>query len=100
MTPETKIGLLIGLGFIIVFAILLSYSTPMHEPGDDLDTVLALRPAGEGPVRAPGSDTVFPDAPLDDVALLPGDALVAGELLRDPGAQRRPRGSSAPSPRS
>ena len=34
MTRETKIGLLIGLGFIVVFAVLLSHTGPAKQAGD------------------------------------------------------------------
>lgn len=34
MTRETKIGLLIGLGFIVVFAVLLSHTGPVPQAGD------------------------------------------------------------------
>jgi len=49
MTRETKIGLLIGLGFIIVFAVLLSHTGLRPPAGDDLPVVIAGRggePAG------------------------------------------------------
>ncbi len=43
MTRETKIGLLVGLGFIIVFAMVLSQTGTMPPPGDDLPLTLAER---------------------------------------------------------
>jgi len=36
MTRETKIGLLVGLGFIVVFAVLLSHTGSVPPPGDSL----------------------------------------------------------------
>ncbi len=41
MTRETKIGLLVGLGFIVVFAILLSQSNPATSPVGGLSPVAA-----------------------------------------------------------
>ena len=66
MTRETKIGLLVGLGFIVVFAVLLSHTTPMPPAGDGL-TVEALRLQGQGPGQGAGERTVE-----DRLALAPG----------------------------
>ncbi|MHC4799888.1 MAG: hypothetical protein ACYTF1_24900, partial [Planctomycetota bacterium] len=45
MTRETKMGLLIGLGVIVIFAILLSHHNPVPPPGDGLELVTG-RPEG------------------------------------------------------
>ena len=68
MTRETKIGLLIGLGFIVVFAVLLSHTGRVPPPGDGLDSVIAerARPGGGRVDGAPGSTTVFPEFSGDD----------------------------------
>ena len=62
MTRETKIGLLIGLGFIVVFALLLSHTGQVRPVGDNMDQVFARR-GGEpdGAVGPVGSETVFPE---------------------------------------
>lgn len=67
MTRETKIGLLIGLGFIVVFAVLLSNSGQLPPPGDSIDLVSADRgDKVESSVPGPvGSTTVFPDVVAD-----------------------------------
>ncbi len=67
MTRETKIGLLVGLGFIVVFAVLLSHTHPVLPAGDDLDLVIAERgePAGGLLDGTVGSSTVFPDGVVD-----------------------------------
>ncbi|MBP7933622.1 MAG: LysM peptidoglycan-binding domain-containing protein [Phycisphaerae bacterium] len=44
MTRETKIGLLVGLGFIVVFAVLLSQTTSVPSTGENLPFVLKPSP--------------------------------------------------------
>jgi len=44
MTRETKMGLLIGLGVIVVFAVLLSHNNPAPTPGDSM--LVIDRPEG------------------------------------------------------
>lgn len=52
MTRETKMGLLIGLGFIVVFAVLLSHTGPATPAGDKL----AMAPRGPvGKSSPPGT---------------------------------------------
>ncbi|UCD29095.1 MAG: LysM peptidoglycan-binding domain-containing protein [Planctomycetota bacterium] len=46
MTRETKMGLLIGLGVIVVFAVLLSHHNPVPPAGDGLELVTE-KPASE-----------------------------------------------------
>ncbi len=41
MTRETKIGLLVGLAFIVVFAVLLSHTGTVPPPGESPVTVIA-----------------------------------------------------------
>lgn len=53
MTRETKMGLLIGLGFIVVFAILLSHTGPATPAGDKL----AMAPRGPAGKQSPLSTT-------------------------------------------
>jgi nucleoid-associated protein YgaU len=43
MTRETKIGLLMGLGFIVVFAVLLLQTGPQRPVGDDLEMLIAMQ---------------------------------------------------------
>jgi len=54
MTRETKIGLLIGLGFIVVFAVLLSHTGQAPPAGDDRDLVLARHEQGPGGLSGAG----------------------------------------------
>jgi len=49
MTRETKIGLLVGLGFIIVFAVLLSHTGPVPPAGDGQPWQLARGEGGPAP---------------------------------------------------
>jgi nucleoid-associated protein YgaU len=44
MTRETKIGLLVGLGFIVVFAVLLSQTTSVPSTGENLQIVTKSAP--------------------------------------------------------
>ena len=85
MTRETKIGLLMGLGFIVVFAVLLSHTTDFGRPpvGDNIsimaghdDGAADLVGGVSGPaivVGNPGPDTASSDFALagSDVPELP-----------------------------
>jgi len=51
MTRETKIGLLVGLAFIVVFAMLLSHSGPTSPPGDARQIVSARQDAAPRPAE-------------------------------------------------
>ena len=65
MTRETKIGVLVGLGFIVVFAVVLSHTGAPHPPGDGLQLVRGpdetldlfasdgLEPIGSAPIDVP-----------------------------------------------
>ncbi len=60
MTRETKIGLLIGLGFIVVFAVLLSHTSgpvPIVEPRP---IAMGTTPEGLRPVGAPAESSRLP----------------------------------------
>lgn len=50
MTRETKIGLLVGLGFIVVFAVLLSHTGNVPPPGETMTPGLAQNTRGIKPV--------------------------------------------------
>lgn len=66
MTRETKIGLLVGLAFIVVFAMLLSHTGPAAAPGDGIQIV---KPLNESPALAlndHGSELRGPLAPEED----------------------------------
>lgn len=86
MTRETKVGLLVGLGFIVVFAVLLSQTTSVPSTGENSSVVMnpthrlpslpgsgdaVSRPAGSfgdrtvpgtGTVRTPGGPSAAPDS--------------------------------------
>ncbi len=59
MTRETKIGLLVGLGFIVVFAVLLSHTDPGSSDG-------ALSPAHEAAMRMQEDPTFTAELPSID----------------------------------
>lgn len=54
MTRETKIGLLVGLGFIVVFAVLLSHTGNVPPPGDSIAPSLAQNPQSDNKVLGGG----------------------------------------------
>ncbi len=78
MTRETKIGLLVGLAFIVVFAMLLSHSSPAPLPGDPLQLAKAaqesarkeassradVHPVIPDPVTTDGSTSIQSPAPV------------------------------------
>ncbi len=72
MTRETKIGLLVGLAFIVVFAMLLQHSGPTAPPGDIRQLARAQKPAvlplANEPVPEPDVSPVasFQDTPDPD----------------------------------
>ena len=60
MTRETKIGLLMGLGFIVVFAVLLLQTGPKPRPGGDLPMMLSQY--GNSATSRPEALTRLPEA--------------------------------------
>lgn len=97
MTRETKIGLLVGLGFIVVFAVLLSHNGSGPSPTQQLSpiaqnstdasrparTPLTQSPVGTADAGSPALSPVLPPAPtgpelvdpIDGLAVDTGDAL-------------------------
>jgi len=75
MTRETKIGLLVGLGFIVTFAVLLSHTTPAPPAGDGLKVVefrqenRGLAHPSIGEPLAPNAVAVVPSATSPRAAL-------------------------------
>lgn len=67
MTRETKIGLLVGLGFIVVFAVLLSNNNPAPPSGDEM---LAAADQDENILALGGEsveiDEAYADLPVAD----------------------------------
>src|SRR4029453_7516666 len=62
MTRETKIGLLVGLAFIVVFAMLLSHSAPTPPPGDPLQFAKLKTDAKPNVMSdGPGGLSIIPD---------------------------------------
>jgi len=89
MTRETKIGLLVGLGFIVVFAVVLSHTGAPRPPGDGLQLV-------QGPDKT--LDILTPDA-LEPIGPTPID--VPEEPIENVVVSREPTGpqpSELPSP--
>ena len=67
MTRETKIGLLVGLGFIVVFAVLLSQTTSVPATGEKLPIVTNQTPANHLPSLPVSHEVVSkPSEPAGD----------------------------------
>src|SRR5205809_970323 len=108
MTRETKIGLLVGLAFIIVIGILLSdhmsstnepVSAPVAKAGDSVREGVAT-PAGPGPIAgapATGRGTAFaPGDPRELVLRHPDELMPLGSDNTGRGAARPTAGPTAP----
>jgi phage tail protein X len=54
MTRETKVGLLMGLGFVVIFAVLLSYTGPRLSPAQSVPSMVA-QPKEDELLPPPGS---------------------------------------------
>ncbi len=98
MTRETKIGLLVGLGFIIVFAVLLSHTGPVPPAGDGQPWQLARGEGGPAPgtlmngtVGEAPVVTVARSAPVPDEPVVV-DAVTPAERIAEVVSLPRPRG--------
>ncbi|MFQ5411512.1 MAG: LysM peptidoglycan-binding domain-containing protein, partial [Phycisphaerae bacterium] len=96
MTKETKIGLIVGLAFIILFAIILSEKGAQNTP--KAPSALTLADAGTEKAHATGD----PEEPLSDAGRLPirsepaGGGIQGTALRSDRGKNERPVGRPIP----
>jgi nucleoid-associated protein YgaU len=83
MTRETKIGLLVGLGFIVVFAVLLSHTGTVPPPGDINTPALVQGKPPETPVLGLMQREIGkPEAPAADNSRAPGTSPESDPLAR------------------
>jgi nucleoid-associated protein YgaU len=92
MTRETKIGLLVGLGFIVVFAMLLSHSAPAPSPGDALQLAKARSEAASKLQRP------IDRAPVEPVGAPSAGGAIAVDASPSPVAADKPEPGSDLSP--
>jgi len=87
MTRETRIGLLVGLAFIVMFGLVLSELTGTNEPAASppqarLDEVMTegWSPIISEPVEVEPADIIVSEAPVDREAML-GEATIVSSLV-------------------